>query len=110
MPNNSAMDTSSAELPIEQRKVFPSTSTSMDVSMTWMAKVGSFSGPHKNIIEPREFVDRFETAIMQGNWTNKVAVSNFGQVLQGPAKMWFANTIIEHPYRDGRNASFTRYF
>ena len=34
---------------------------------------------------------------MQGNWTNKVAVTNFGQVLQGLAKMWFANTIIEHP-------------
>ena len=97
-PNESAMDTSAA-LPIEQQKVFPSTSTSMDVSMTWMAKVGSFSGPHKNIMEPREFVDRFETAIMQGNWTNKVAVANFGQVLQGPAKMWYANTLIEHPNR-----------
>ena len=95
MPD-SAMDTS-AELPIEQQKVFPSTSTSMDVSMTWMAKVGSFSGPHKNIMEPRELVDRFETAIMQGNWTNKVSVANFGQVLQGPAKMWYANTLIEHP-------------
>ena len=95
--NNSAMDTSSAELSIEQQMVFPSTSTSMDVSMTWMAKVGSFSGPHKNIMELREFVDRFETAIMQGNWTNKVAFANFGQVLQGPAKMWYANTIIEHP-------------
>ena len=70
--NSSAMDTSSAELPIEQQKVFPSTSTSMDVSMTWMTNVGSFSGPHKNIMEPREFVERFETAIMQGNWTNKV--------------------------------------
>ena len=96
MPSDSDMDTSAA-LPIEQQKVFPSTSTSMDVSMTWMAKVGSFSGPHKNIMEPREFVDRFETAIMQGNWTNKVAVANFGQVLQGPAKMWYANTLIEHP-------------
>ena len=46
MPSDSDMDTSAA-LPIEQQKVFPSTSTSMDVSMTWMAKVGSFSGPHK---------------------------------------------------------------
>ena len=95
MPD-SDMDTSST-LPIEQQKVFPSMSTSMDVSMMWMAKVGSFSGPHKNNMEPREFVDRFETAIMQGNWTNKVAIANFGQVLQGPAKMWYANTLIEHP-------------
>ena len=91
------MDTSLAELPIEQKKVFPSTSTSMDVSMTWTAKVGSFSGPHTNIMEPREFLERFETAIIQGNWTNKVAVANFGQVLQGPAKMLYANMLIEHP-------------
>ena len=84
--NSSALDTSSAELPIEQQKVFPSTSTSMDTSVMWMAKVGSFSGPHTNIMEPREFVERFETAIMQENWTNKVEVTNFGQVLQRPVK------------------------
>ena len=85
---------------VDQSQVFPlppGAQAQVDFGHTWKQVTGVFNGEPKTLTEVANFVKNFERAIVSGNWTQLMTITNFSQVLVGDARTWLEITEARHP-------------
>ena len=103
--NNNPADESMVSDPgndLARTEVNPTTSRTIEQTIIthsdrWKISVGTFDGRIQSMRGAAEFIRRFEEASNAGNWSNRIAISNFASILTKEACQWWRIHLAEHP-------------
>ena len=87
---------------LARTEVNPTTSSTIEQSIIthsdrWKISVSTFDGRIQSMRGAAEFIRRFEEASNAGNWSNRIAISNFASILTKEACQWWRIYLVEHP-------------